>query len=50
MRPGTSFAEASREYEDARQDFKLDASLRNAIARDDARQRFWFATETRYER
>jgi hypothetical protein len=50
MRPGTSWLQAEREYKDARQDFKLDASLRHAIARDDAAQRFFFAPEVRYER
>lgn len=50
MRPGTTWSQAEREYADARQDFKLNASLRNAIARDDARERFFFAREVRYER
>lgn len=48
MRPGTTWPQAEREYKDARQSFALDASLRNAIARNDANERFWFAREVRH--
>ena len=50
MRPASTFPKAERDWKDARQQFDLNASLRNAIAREDAAQRFFFAKECRYER
>lgn len=50
MRPGTTFPQAEREYKDARQNFHLNASVRHAVAREDANLRFFFAREVRYER
>ena len=48
MRPASTWPGAERDWKDARQNFHLDASLRHAIAREDAAQRFWFAKEVRH--